>query len=230
MAAPKVTFSLLVVALFSSAPLPAAADTSLFNSFGPNSSFGDAGTFFGFDAGEEGDPSTVFARAFPFVPTLTGTVRSVELPLFYPCCSESPENGSLVVNLFASDGDLPGMLVESFTRTAPIEFEIAKFTSAVSPVLLAGHTYWLETTTTGDTAGTWFDAPGQVGPFRDVFRIDNGPWEVGRRDFSAAFRVNAEDAPVPEPSSMFLLGSGLAAAAVRRRWKKNRGSSDGQMR
>jgi len=204
--------------------VPASADTILFNSFGAGDSFSDIAGFFGFEAGEEGDPDSRRSRAFPFVPHVTARFRTAELPLLFPCCDSIPGEGSLVINLFDSEGDLPGRILETFFSTEPIDLRIALFASSARPLLQAGHTYWLEATTAGIAAGIWPYSPDESGPFRRARRTDNGPWHaVTDPRFTAAFRITGDAAaPVPEPSSILLLGAGLAAAAWRRRMKKPR--------
>jgi hypothetical protein len=196
----------------------ASADTILFNSFGPGGSFSGNAFHFGFDPGEEGDPDTRSGLAFPFVPSVTGTFRTAELPLFLS--SLALEN-NVVINLFESEGDLPGRLLESILRTDPVD-EIVSFPSSVQPQLLAGRTYFLEATTAGLGTYLWNHSPVPPGSFLGLSRVNGGPWRTDVREFTAAFRIAGETppAPIPEPSTILLLGGGLAAAAVRRRMTK----------
>jgi PEP-CTERM motif len=205
------------LALSLAATTASADPIQVFSSFGPGSTFNsDHATFFGFDFGEEGDPDSRFARAMSFVPTTTAGLSSVELALEVPF---SFSQGSLQINLFDSDGAIPGALLESWTGTSQTGQGIFRFDSALHPFLAVGHTYFLEATTVGQFDGLWFHAVGPPGIFTDVRRNNNGPWEVGTRSFETSFRVSgdASASATPEPASLLLLGTGLVLACRRRR-------------
>lgn len=204
---------------------PARADAVLYSSFGPGDSYNDGvATFFGFDFGEEGDPDIRFARAMSFEPRVTAPLGALELALQFPF---SFTDGTLEVNLFESDGAVPGARLERFTAGPTQAGGIVRFDSVSHPMLTAGRTYFVEATTMGIADGLWFLSlnPADV-LVPDVYRNLGGPWQTGVKDFNAAFRVSGDVAAAPEPASLVLLATGLGLAA----WRSRVSSAAGQQR
>jgi len=77
-------------------------------------------------------------------------------------------------------------------------------------VLNANTTYWL-VGYTADPSGSfgWLqNTTGQTGSFASKTGI--GPWSPDLTDLTPAFQINGTPAAIPEPSTLLLLGSGLA--------------------
>jgi hypothetical protein len=202
----------------------AAADPIvLFSNLAANDAYSEQrATFFGFDETRT-DPNLNFSRAMPFVPLATATLTTLEMPLLtVPLFGHPLLDGTLEVNLFESANGLPGTLLESFSSNGiHLPDQLTVFQSTLQPLLQAGSLYFLEARAIGETNGLWYltvTDPAAVEP--DFRRRGEGPWEVGERNVEAAFRVSGEPAdiaPTPEPTTMVLVGAGLALGAWRRR-------------
>lgn len=217
MAASRTGVALLFMAVLSTTP--ANAESILFSALGPGDAFdANAAAFFGFNEGQEGDPDSRFARAMPFSPSSTATLTSLDLALDF---TPNIPPGTLVINLFAAEGPLPGPLLETFTRTEPLARGVYSFSSVAQPVLRFGQDYFVEATTTGRGFGGWYfssEMPEEHARGLEAFRIDNGPWRrLAAPGDIVALRVTGDTAPIPEPASMILVGTAVALVPFRRR-------------
>lgn len=186
----------------------ARADTIVFSNFGPGMTFNQT-------QGLSVTASNLFGDipAHAFTPSQTVTFSSAQLAMLLVA-----EPNHFQVLLMTSSGGLPGNIIETITVTMPTSAGIVTATSALHPVLTSGTQYWLAVfAPEPNTFGIWnlalndFLTPQALG-----FTSPTGPWVVSNLNRSA-FQINGE--PVPEPSTMLLLGTGLATlgTAVRKR-------------
>lgn len=187
----------------------ARADTVVFSNFGPGMTFNQTqglaitgSNLFG---------GVIFAHAF--TPSETVAFSSAQVAMLLVA-----EPNTFQVVLMTSSGGLPGNILETINFTAPTSAGIVTANSTLHSVLNSGTQYWLAVfAPEPDTFGIWqlalndFSTPQARG-----FTSPTGPWVMGEVNRSA-FQINGE--PVPEPSTMLLLGTGLATlgAAVRKR-------------
>lgn len=158
------------------------------------------------------------------------TVPGVEDVLF-----ESAELGfhlqsgmnTATVHLAANDaGNLPGALIESIDLLLPAPSAtptIIMATSNTNPILTAGSTYWIIASMSfPDAMATWgVNDTGAVGATATRTNFQNGQW-FAQPGGMPSLRVNASPAPVPEPTTLLLVGTGLASAAFRRRKRQSK--------
>lgn len=197
---------------------PAYADV-IFSDFGPGNTFQTnvgnticgTGTF-----NCAGNP-TPLSGANSFTPTGSYTLSSISL-----ATALVTGTNQLVVSLMPDAGGIPGTPVETWTFTNAMQLQptILSASSVGSVVIDAGTQYWLAASAPGDgTWAVWFlNSIGLTGT--QASRVGSGAWFATSGNTLAAFSLDGTPlAPIPEPSSLVLLTSGLAGlmAVVRRR-------------
>ena len=189
------TTLVLVLAVFASVawPTTATATEIAFDTFGPGDSY-------------DGDFRYGSGQAFLFEPTQSGPLSSITVALGRQTTSTTETTFELF-----EDANLNfGSLLETFnvanaTPLLPSPGMVVTFDSVVQPILLAGHSYWLNFSDPEpfvDSYSLWFFNDQGIGGTR-----------LSNTDLIAtlpAFRVTV----VPEPSAGLLLMIGLVVLAV----------------
>jgi len=165
-------------------------------------------TFSGTPLGAQGNGG----YAMPFVPILSGPVVDVELPLI---ATSSTDTFKIVIA--RSNASVPGSALETlFITGVPTSAAVITVNSIAHPILNSGTTYWLELLANGSSPVGWFEtSPPVTGPVQDVFTSNGGQTWQALGSTLLAFAVET-----PEPSSLVLILSGIATAAVLRRVKR----------
>jgi len=193
----------------------AVAAPILFDNFGAGDTFLPLGPY-----GVDGVGSGF--QAFRFVATASGALEEITVALGRTGAAQA----TTLFDLYDGASTVAfGVLLESFAvpnsvppdSTVPFTGAPVTFLSVAMPTLAAGSGYWLsirEGEAANGASSLWFaNSTGSSG-----FRLTSSiPSAVA---VLPAFRLEAQSAAVPEPSSLALLGIGLFAATWRRRWRK----------
>jgi hypothetical protein len=176
------------------------ADSILFTTFGPGNSY-DTGHQYGVGVGA--------FQAFQFTPLTSAVLGSIVVAL-------AGTGPTTEFDLYTGTSTALGSLVETFVVPNPTSPSIVTFNSVIKPTLTAGQLYWLSFTeppgAPGSSTSSWF--------FNDQGIFGNRLTSSlpAARATSPAFSVQAA---VPEPTSVLLCATGLAAIGLARLRKRH---------
>jgi hypothetical protein len=202
------------------APPSSALALTVYDTLGPADTYSNSGNWFGTQTFEELGPVT-YKIAAGFQPSASGQFDELWLGAQY-----LGGNNAFTLHLFSDDLGSMGTQLWSQTFTGQLPgwgpgslFHAADLNG---PFLTPGSTYWLMAETTPDSFHNWSrNALGAGGNIAYWGSPDS--WRYDKVDeWALALRVGVDPAsPVPEPGSLLLVGTGLAAFALSRR--RNRG-------
>jgi PEP-CTERM motif len=189
-----------------------AAPVVVFNDFGPGNTFMPGpgitvgcGALCFIDAGH--------SHGWSFIPATT-----TSLSLLETVGSLGPSaTGTMIFTISADVGGVPGASLESFSLPLIPIPQFVAFPSTLHPTLLAGQTYWFTAFTqdlVNQAGNVGINSVGVTGP--EALRIGSGPWTPTASSAYAVFRITGDQAQVPEPSTLCLLGFGVILLALRR--------------
>jgi len=161
--------------------------------------------------------------AVPFVPTASVRLQSVSVVV--SLVGEGPN--ILDMLLMRDHLGFPGEIIETLRVTDGMRrtFDVVDAQSFLQPELVAGSRYYLGLAlpdAARPSEAIWASVNGASGVVRfDAYhRVDGSAWSISRSGAEAALRITGElaDAPVPEPSTLTLLGATmlLTRRALRR--------------
>ncbi len=120
--------------------------------------------------------------------------------------------GATTITIDLTEPSATGTPYASFTADLSIGSPTVvtkTFPAGTGPTLLADHTYWVVASGPSDLGGVWVN--NSMTKIGDVWtKYSTYDWYYRATDFTPAIKIEGTLAPVPIPSTLLLMGSGLA--------------------
>ena len=195
--------------------LPAGAQVLAYGNF-------TGGSGYDYNSGQiiSGPDATPYVtRGYRFTSAANGRRESLEAGLMYQGPGSGPN--AVTMTLYADNAGTLGPVLESWTLTDLPTFgypaPARTFSSVLHPTLVAGESYFLVGSATGDTSACW----GRIWNMGEsVFSVDGAAYQYASNQWMGAYRVELSSVPEPATSALLLGLAGIGIIAVRRRLRR----------